>query len=362
MYAIYADGVPLWAPTLSGHDIMEPVLEMELNEFGSLSFTLPPEHPLYDKLVRLRTEITVERDGAQLWRGRVLEQKTDFRRRRECTCEGELAYLVDSIQPPFEYRGSLKGYLEQLLKVHNDAVDPWKRFHLGRRTVVDSNDYIYRYKETYNSTWEVMQDQLLEPLGGYLVPRTEGGVHYLDYLSEMPASGQTIRFGENLLDLEELSSSEDVFTVLIPLGAQPEEGKTEADRITIASVNGGLNYLVNEKAAALYGRIWKTMVYDDVTTPRALLSKGREELNSGALSTSTIKVDAVDLALTGQAEPLELGTMVRIISQPHGIDTQLSLSGMTIPLQAPGEESYVLGKTMKTLTESALAAVKNGGK
>lgn len=364
MYAIYSDGRPLWAPTLhqQGYDITGPTLEMELNAFGSLTFTLEPKHPMYDQITRLKSVITVERDGKQIWRGRLLETETDFYRQKKCTCEGELAFLVDYIQPPFAYTGTLKGYLEYVLNQYNANVDEFKRFYLGNVTVVDTNDYVYRYKDTYNTTWAVLSDQLLNSYGGYLVPRTEDGAHYLDYLAELPESGQLIQFGQNLLDLEEITDASAVYTVLVPLGAMPEGGNTEGDRLTIKAVNAGKAYIENAAGVSLYGRIWATKTYEDITTAKALLSTAKTDLAAGVLAASTINVSAVDLTLAGvETDALECGTMVHVISRPHGIDTWLPLSKASIPLQEPGKESYTLGKSMATLTDAALKAAKQSG-
>lgn len=365
MYAIYADGVPLWSPLLhqQGYDISDPKMENELNNFGSLTFTMEPGHPMYDSLIRLKTVITVERDGKQVWRGRLLETETDFYNRKTCTCEGELAFLADYMQPPFEYSGTLLGYISRMLIEYNANVDSFKRFHVGNVTVVDSNDYVYRYKETYNTTWSIFNDQLIDSYGGYLIPRTEDGVHYLDYLSELPESGQIIRFGENLLDLDEVTDASDVFTVLIPLGAIPEDDDssgTEGDRLTIESVNDGKIYIENQTAIDLYGRIWAKKQYDDITLAKNLLSSAKADLASGALASTTITVSAVDLSQAGvDTEDLEYGTLVHVISAPHGVDTWLELSKETRYLQEPDEDSYTLGKTLSTLTDSLLKTAKN---
>ena len=101
-----------------------------------------------------------------------------------------------------------------------------------------------------------------------------------------------IRFGENILDLIQEVSCEDLATVIIPLGKRDEDTD---ERLTIKSVNGGRDYLEDPDAIALYGRIVKTVEYDDVTLPENLLRKGREVLNWQKLLIPSITITAMYL-------------------------------------------------------------------
>ena len=80
MYTIYADGQLLYSPTEAeeGYAVFDPKLTMELNKAGSLEFTMPPSNVMYDQLQKLKTYVTVEQDGTEIWRGRVLHDEKDF--------------------------------------------------------------------------------------------------------------------------------------------------------------------------------------------------------------------------------------------------------------------------------------------
>ena len=86
---------------------------------------------------------------------------------------------------------------------------------------------------------------------------------------------QIIRFGENILDLVREVRGENVATVLVPLGAADEE---TGEKLTVKSVNDGLDYIEDAEAIQTYGRIVKTVEYDDVTVASNLLTKGYAEL------------------------------------------------------------------------------------
>lgn len=61
-----------------------------------------------------------------------LKEKIDFYKRKHIKCEGQLAYLNDSIQRPAEYHdATVRGYLETLIRNHNSQVDKSKQFEVG---------------------------------------------------------------------------------------------------------------------------------------------------------------------------------------------------------------------------------------
>ena len=88
---------------------------------SSLEITLPPGNAGYDILKRMTSEIIVYRDKQELWRGRILSEKMNFWNNRTLTCEGELSYLNDTIQPQAKYpEGTTVGsFLTSVLDNHN---------------------------------------------------------------------------------------------------------------------------------------------------------------------------------------------------------------------------------------------------
>lgn len=362
MYTIYADGSPLYIPGVDAeqsarYTVTDPKLSLELNKAGSLEFTMPPGNVAYSTLQILKTVVQVFRDGAEVWRGRVLESTRDFWNQKAIYCEGELAFLNDYQQRPFTYQGSFEGFYRFLLGNYNDGVDDWKRFEPGIVTVTDTNDYIYRYKETNASTWDLLNEQLLDTHGGYLKVRVENGVRYLDYLAEPgKISGQTIMFGENLLDFDEYITAEDVYTVIIPQGAQDAE---TGARVDITSVNDGRDYIVNETGVALFGHIEKTVQWDDVTEPANLLTKAKAELSAAIEMAATLTISAVDLHhVNVDTDALELGDYVPCISAPHELNSSFLLSKMEIPLDTPGGETYTLGVVLAGITDAVIGNSK----
>ena len=279
MYKVKVDGNTIYNPASSDLVIIDPKLTLEVNNAGEFEFVMPPTHPLYGSVERLSSVVTVEEDGSTIFEGRVTEEKTDFWKRKSYHCDGCLAYLKDTKQPPAEYHGmTVRQYLGVLLNIHNAKVSADKRFTLGAVTVTDSNDSLYRYTN-WESTLQCINDDLLKSLGGYLRIRYEDGTRYLDYLAEFPnTNSQIIRFGRNLLDYASSYDSSDYCTVLIPQGAELEESEIPAlhMRLGIEDVNGGSPYLVNEDAVKEHGWIERVVEWNEVTTASALLTKARK--------------------------------------------------------------------------------------
>lgn len=371
-YTITADGINFYNPTVidDEYKILNPKLTLELNKAGSLEFTLPPSNVVYDKIEKLKTLIIVRYNNEIIFRGRVLHDEKDFYKRKRIYVEGELAFLNDAVVRPYEYKGSVTTYFQRLINTYNTQCysqegnglsDP-KQFLYGNVTITDPNDYIVRSNSSYTSVLDEMTDKLLNNLGGYLVPRYYYAAAFLDYLvTPGKESEQTITFGENLLDITEYIDAQNVFTVLIPLGAEQEDEEgNKTGRLTIESVNDGKDYIENAAAIEIFGRIWKTATWDDVTVPSNLLNKARSFLNDNVSMAVTLSIKAVDLNLIDvDTERIKLGDSIRVVSKPHGIDTFFICSKMVIDMVSPDKTEFTLGAGFSAMTNQQVSILKN---
>nr|DAI11432.1 MAG TPA: tail protein [Caudoviricetes sp.] len=366
MYRVYCDGLPIYNDKLEGLKIFSPSLDLELNKTGSFSFTLYPDHPYYGRIQKLKSIITVYQEDYLLFRGRVLDDEIGFYNKRKVTCEGELAFLLDSIKRPYDFTGSVAEYLALLLDSHNAQVDETKRFTLGNVTVTDPNDYIVRSNIDYTDTWKEMNDKLLTLLGGFLSVRHADGVAYLDYLADFALlSPQKIEFGKNLLDQKRIIKGADVATVVIPLGAKLKdaEGKDTDKRLTIETVNGGADFLEDASAISQYGTIVKTVVFDDVTIAENLKAKGQAYLSSVVTLPESIELTAADLATVSTAfSSFHLGTYVDVVSKPHGLNQKFLVRKLSINLLDPAANKLTLGGVFEGLAASLKGLTDTQGK
>ena len=359
------DGNTIYYPGDEKAVISSSTLNLELNTAGNLSFICPPENPYYEKIYNRKSIVSVYRDEREIFIGEVREQTKDLRGNKKVQCVGLLSYLADSIQPQREYHDQTPyQLLSKFLEIHNEKVGERKKIRLGRVTVTDPNDYLYRYTN-YETTLEAIMTKMVEKLGGYLKLRREGSHLILDYLrlEEMGKdTGQCIEFELNLLDYTEDLSAEDVATAIIPLGKEIE-GDVNAvlkQYTDITSVNDGKSYLVSKDALAEFGWVCKVIRWDDVTIPANLLRKGAEWLKDNQFEMVELNLSAVDLSEFGiSTETIECGDRVRCIAYPFGMDRIFPVMKQTIPLQKPGEIKVVLGSNQsKGYIQSSQDAVR----
>lgn len=359
MYRIYCDNEPIYDPRDEVLKIIEGKLSLEVNKTGTLEAQFPPMHPQLSKIKRITSIIQVYDDTEELFSGRVLFSEAGMDGIISYTCEGVLSYLLDSIQRPKEYHNlTPRSYLQDKLKQHNSQVEASKRFTLGT-VEKQSMNYDARQDRQYTNTLDTIMDKLVDSNGGYIRVRNQEGIRHLDYLESYGrVSSQPIRFGENILDLTEHISAADIITVLIPLGKTPEA--EEGSRLTIASVNNGKDYLENTEAISLYGRITGTHTWEDVTVPANLKKKGEDYLKNARNLSLSIELTAVDLHMVDvEIDRIKLGDMVRVISEPHGIDRYMLVSKREYDLVDPSKDKIVLGDVIKSLTVKQAEIQKN---
>jgi hypothetical protein len=351
MYRVLCDGLPIYDLRDEELVLLDPKVTLEVNTAGSFDFKLPPGHPQYDLPKKMKSLVEVWHDNEQIFAGRPVEEKIDFYNCKYIECEGQLAYLNDSIQRPAEYHDkTVRGYLETLIDNHNKQVDESKQFEVGIVTVTDNNDSLFRYTN-HNTTLKEIKEDLVDDLGGYLRVRNHNGHRYIDYIAEFDnLCSQSIQFGENLLDYAKNIDIRDIATAIIPLGARLETSEIAAleERLTIKSVNNGKDYLAHEDAVKKYGFVVKTVTWDNVTTPEMLKSKGQKWLTDGQFENMVLEVKAVDLHYTDeQIEQFKLFDMVLVHSAPHGLDKKFPLSKMTVYLDKPASNTFTLGTVVK---------------
>lgn len=355
MYKIKCDKDVIWQPGNIAQELTDPKLKLSVNSAGSLSFNMLPTHDLYDTIVKMKSIITVYQDNKIIFKGRVYSDKVTFRKIKSVEVEGILAYFNDTIVRPYTFSGSVKNYLKMLIEQHNSQVEEYKQFKIGNITVTDPNDYIVRESSDYPKTWEEITNKLIDLLGGYIVIRYEVDGNYIDYLADFDhISSQSIKYSVNLLDLTNEVKCDSLATCIIPLGATvQEEGSEESYRVDIKTVNGGKDYIYNDAAEALYGRITKVVVWDDVTEPSNLLTKAKAYLNNAILLEGTLTIKAIDLHLTDDTiVAFMIGYYVEAYSEPHGINEVMLITNMEIPLADPINTTLTVGRTKKSFTDT----------
>lgn len=356
MYKIKCDDLTLYNPLKKDLFLGSPVLNLEVNKAGSLSFLIYPTHNYYGSLSKLKSVITVYQDSRIVFKGRVYSDLVNFRKVKKVEVEGLLAYFNDSIVRPYEFTGSVTEYVTYLINQHNNQVTEDQRFKVGRVTVTDPNDYITRANSSLPKTWNEIEEKLIKLLGGYICIRYEDDGNYIDYLADFTdTSTQEVKFAVNLLDLENAVKGDSLATCIIPYGAKitSEGGADTEERVTITSVNNGVDYIQNDEAVSRYGKIYEVVTWDDVTDPSNLLSKARAYLTQKIMLSNSLTIKAVDLNLVdSKIEAFKLGDYIRVYSKPHDIDETILLQALTVDISKPSTLTFTLGVERSSLVDS----------
>lgn len=363
MFRIYSGQDLIYEPGDSSLAVVQPKLTLEMGKAGSLEFVTVPGHPWNDQILRISTPVQVTDDEEEIFRGRVLSGKRTFYNQREIYCEGDLSYLIDSVQKAEKYSGTTHDLFSKIIQAHNARMPTSKQFAVGNVTVENRSIVLtgqddnpntgnFDYKQIainsivdeWNTTYDYIENCLISYEGGYLMTRRVGNTTYLDWLEDYSStSTQEIEFGENMLDLNDEINAEELFTVLIPLGD---------DNLTIKSVNNNSDELVNTAAVEQYGRIVKTHVFNNVTSASTLKENGQRYLATNGVTTSIMTITAVDMhVIHPEIRAIHLGDRVKIVSEPHGLNQYLTCTKIEYDLENPGNTVYTFGREKQSLTE-----------
>lgn len=354
MYKVKLNDKYIYHPWDKDLQISDPKLDTELNKNGSFSFVIYPDNTMYYNLEKLKSKLHIiwfddNGNEKEIFRCRILNEETDFDGEKTVTCEGDLAFLLDTIQRPYSSTVSPADRFKQLINAHNSQVEPDKQFQIGNITM--TGDSVKVTENSYPDTRADIENKLLNVYGGYIRTREQNGKYYIDYLKDYEdREGQSVRYGENILDITKYIKAEDIKTCIIPLGAtNSATGKV----ITIASVNNGVDYLYDQSAVDTFGKIYGTVSFSDVESPNTLKQKGQEQVEALKNLIVSIELTAVDLKDLGyDVKEISVGDFIPVVSMPHGINSYMQVSKKSQNLKKPEDSSIVLGSTIKTLVES----------
>lgn len=367
LFRVYVDGALFYHPNLSKLAITEAQISEDAVNIDSLKLSAPFNHPYIDSIKPMASVIVCKKGENVVFEGRALDNGTDFYNTHSWTCESALAYLKDTMQPPFSYQGPIKGLFEQFISVHNSNVEEQKKFKVGNITVTDDNDYVAYSSSDFTKTMDAIKNKLINTHGGYLQVRYESDGKYLDYLADFKTkSVQKVECGKNIIDVKITRDHTERVTALIPLGAKKkntdEEGnETESEeRVDITSVNDGKNYICDDSAVKEIGWIWASEVWNDVTLPGNLLKKASTRLSDLVNGVTSIQLTIIDESDTGaDIGDIRARMYVECISKPHGINGTYLCVSRTRDYLNPSGNTINIGASSVSLSKITVNQDKN---
>lgn len=345
--------------------LVSAVLSKSTTTYDSFTFDIDPTHAMYTEIEPYTCFVKVTRPdkGLTLFEGRVLTYSDSMDSsgtvQKEAVCEGLEGFLHDSVQPWKEFHNTTpKDFLQELITEHNRQVESYKQITLGTVTVTNSTDNVYRFTDDTQDTWANIQDKLVSRLGGEMRIRNEGGKLFLDYEPEISSEcTQRIEFSHNMVSSSRNVDPTEIVTVLKPLGATQErqnsDGSTDVSspHLTIASVNNGSDYLRDEALINQFGIHVKTETWEDVTTPQALLAKGRAFLDAQKAIKYQLQAGYIDLSFLEETiGMIECGSYVSIVNQLEGLYATERIVAMSLDLLNIADSTITLSDNPIDLT------------
>lgn len=365
-------GTVIHSPFSDDLKVSSGKVNLVLNAISDFTFTIPLNNPAWNKIRPLNTLVEVKdvRKNESIFKGRVLQPTGKMNDaglfHKGFACECRLGYLHDSLQRHMEIHDTtVREFFEIMIDVHNQQVEPHKRFKVGNVTVTNTTDNVYRYLG-YESTFESIKDKLIDRLGGYLVLREEEDGLYLDYLKSVGEniSEKPIRLTHNLQSMSYEVDPTKVITRLVPLGERIESEDEEAvdasqARLTIESVNDGKDYLDDLELQKEFGIIVKEVVWDDVTTPQRLLTNGRRYLENQKAANVSFNVNTANTELLSEEIlSFELGNYYPLVNPILDVNEYIQVIEKGIDILNPQRSDLKIGDKHRTLSQYQASANK----
>ena len=399
--------------------ITNPIVKNDLGNAESFNFGIEGGTKFYDAFNQMKTFMRVVYDGDTIFYGRILTIDNGFFGTRSLRCEGPLAFLNDSsiegVKEESRPQKTINAYFQELIDNHNSQLNDSRRsFTLGEipglytsavsedQQVVKNADVDKKKRKYGSDSWSDTKgliEELRSHYGGYLRVRCPGHQngnkyvdegHIIDWMNHYFSTGeisQTVEVGKNIIDISSSTEVDNIFTVVIPIGntktktsetvdgekksTTPKHFYVDGREVTVPSICAKYGQALNsgyhtydDYASALdrYGRIVKTVVFDDAENATQLLEKCQEWIKNnyqGEVTKFTVK--AVDMHQIGDTKvsKIRVGDQVRLIypvvkedgtvEKKQLVRTCLSVS---YDLYNPENNSYTFGIPANILTKS----------
>jgi hypothetical protein len=385
------------------NSLQDPIVKTELGKAGSLEFGIWPKHLFFNCLQQMKTIFRVVYENITIFRGRVLTIDNTLKGDKKIHCEGDLAFLLDSLQEPSKKEKrtdiSLSEYFTKVIGDHNrqmvEAGDLDKMFEVGNIPASYANE-----KDKFGSdSWETSMaalEAVQKNYGGFFKTRYENGTSYLDWIEAnfVPTENeQTIEVGKNLIDIQSQVDVNSIFTVLIPVGAKGGEPlyldgyKTEIhgnnkyirvpDICQVFSdeeLNVGFHKKSDyENAISKYGLIYKTQKFDNADTVEKLWEYSTDWIKNNYVGgVTSFTISALDIHhIRNTQQPILTGDLIKVkipnwntLARAREIlEYDVLVTQSTHNLHNPGKNQYNAGipNTVVNKTYGKASDKKGGG-
>ncbi|HFR3844646.1 phage tail spike protein [Streptococcus suis] len=369
MYAVSlingANVTPIHDSMAGGNKLLSAIVKFEINKIAQFDFQFLPNNAGYKALIKpLQTMVQVVnmRTGREVFFGRIAPITNDMAESGVFTftynAKSELDFLNDSKQRQQIYRGKKSDFVKQVLQFHNDNLESYKEFLPGDLSyLIATGDYMEADVDPTKSTFATLTDLILNEYGLEIQIRKENGKRYLDFKKQIGIDSDTeIKLSVNLLSLKQHINPEGIVSRLLVYGKQNSETN---QRVSIASVNNGKDYIDRPDLIAEYGIKMETVTFDDIEDPMALKHAGESQLATQKAVSYQYSVSAVNLShINPNFDEFEEGNTYRVINPVMFIDERLRVVARQIDLVSVERSNLTIGDKFKSAEEWQLDNVR----
>lgn len=327
------------------------------NTIPIFSFTIYPNNPGFNMMMEMLTDIVVYDRKADeiIFAGRVYSISNVMTDSgvvyKRVTCEGDLAVLCDTWQPPRTYTSQptpMTTVMDDIITTHNSKVDSSRQV---QDNVVGA---VPPYEGEYITTFEMVKQVCEVSKSAFWMERVNGAkrlyVRPREVLVEL--SDTEIVLGKNLRSLQQNIEAKDIVTRFTPLGAA---NPTNGNRLTAG-------YISDPDLEDIYGVVEAVKIYDiaptnwqDTTAVNnarsELYTEGEKDMKKMTATLTSFSIKALDLSLiNGGYDSLKLFTKYRVRNRLQGINEELELTGRVLELDEPQNPTLTFGQKQTTLT------------
>ena len=330
-YQIYCDG-NLIADNFT-RDLMylNGRLEQGENEAETLNFKLPASNPYREKIVPLGSTISLYENYKMKWQGRPMVVSYDMLNDMSISCEGVIAWLIDIIIPSYTVRNqSYSYYIEEMLNRYNQYASSNRRISLGS---VSSGTLSAQISTSYIKASELFKIFLKRVSGAFYITYDTNGTPLMNFRTSIKKASQSVRYSLNLLDLTRSIDPSNIITAVWAKG----------DGIAAVEV-------INKEAAKTFGKIYTEQTFAG-TSKTEVENMATSFLEQNILGDSTMVVKAIDLSAIDKSEvAFDIGDTVNVVSAPHGVNTTMKITHISVDLNDASRSTLTLGKSLRTFT------------
>ena len=396
MYLVYIGDQFVHDAYSDDRKVHDGKLSGDVNNFLTLSFTVPPTNPALGliKAHDYANPVRVTFDDQELFRGYVEYTQEQMNTEVKVTCKGDLALLSDSIVRPYTtvegdtdggktYIGTGYATLFQwFISQHNSHVlyqgsdgqqhGQEKQFQIrypsGTGTtlakecaILDQRSGERPYSQSNPTTLGEIQSKILDALGAYMQLWYDDDTKCLALYAEVPdvlKNNQRIQFGYNMTDYLFENTCVDTYTAIRAQGGNDDDGNP----VTLSGIADGVkstsyykrgDVVYHMANAAAYGYREYAWSNSDITDANSLLANAIVQLQKIMVPAQSIDVSAMDLVfVNSEYKHLLPGQEVTVQSFVHNLDVELLVSSCDIDFDSPGSTKYTMGSSASKITKS----------